>query len=259
MPYFGIGYFSNDEKQINISHRWLQDMRTRTRNKLKPAAAFVTRLTLRALSLTRPHWLKIIPNDQMQAEKWCRRFLVTWRPLEWQWSDPGSTETLMTCDPPPPMSRGCSVTRRDNSLGKCWLIGRHADIISQGCDVSMEISSSFSCLYFARMGNLWDAEAFEVSMTLITRSELMRQGTRVKVTSNVYFHIWWYLHIGGGWGLEVGLLTYLSLKQMEKVSFSNPKCPFLHLGKLANTHVIALERIFLFKLLSLKRWPSFNT
>ena len=186
-------------------------------------------------------------------------FLVTWRPLEWQWSDPGSTDPPMTCDPPRPMSRGCSVTRRDNSLGKCWLIGRLADIISQRCDVSMEISSSFSCLYFARMGNLWDAEAFEVSMTLITRSELMRQGTGVKVTSNVYFHIWWYLHIGGDWGLEVGLLTYLSLKQMEKVSFSNPKCPFLHLGKLANTHVIALERIFLFKLLSLKRWPSFKT
>ena len=68
MPYFGIGYFSNDEKQINISHRWLQDMRTRTRNKLKPAAAFVTRLTLRSPPLTRPHWLKIVSNDQMRSD-----------------------------------------------------------------------------------------------------------------------------------------------------------------------------------------------
>ena len=165
--------------------------------------------------------------------------LVTWRPLEWQWSDPDSTELLMTCDPPPTMTRGSSVTQRDNCLGKCWLISRHADIISQlsWClYLSLEISSSFSCLYFARMRNLWDAEAFEVSMTLITRSELRAPGDQgVKVTSNVYFHIWWYLHIGGDWGFEVGLLTYLSLKQMEKVSFLNPKCPFLHLGKLANT------------------------
>ena len=173
--------------------------------------------------MTRWEVMQGVPGDSATIRLTMSRYLKLNRNSHDMW--PSSSVSGLVC-----------VTRRDNCLGKCWLIGTHADIISQEMWCLYEESSS-SCLYFAgMMGSLWDAEAFEVSMTLITRSELRAPGDQgVKVTSNVYFHIWWYLHIGGDWGFEVGLLTYLSLKQMEKVSFLNPKCPFLHLRKLANT------------------------
>ena len=64
MPYFGTGYFSFDEKLINISVSRTQDMRCGPGTSLEPSATIVT-LTL---SLPGPNLLRIVSNDQ-QTEK----------------------------------------------------------------------------------------------------------------------------------------------------------------------------------------------
>ena len=162
--------------------------------------------------------------------------LVTWRPLEWQWSDPDSTEVLMTCDPPPTMTRGSSVTQRDNCLGKCWLISRHADIISQ---LSWCLYGDFQLFFmfvfcqdekFMRCRSFWSFDDFDYPLGTVCARGPELKCPQMCIFIFVIFTYWWGLKF-----IEVGLLTHLSLKQMEKVSFLNPKCPFLHLGKLANT------------------------
>ena len=236
MPYFGTGHFSSDEKEIKIAV-------CKTWGDVDPEQdSSPGRCNChRTLSCLGPNWLKIVPNDQLPMwdvmQGWLET-IIRW----WQYSDPEPQQTLswhLTLLRPWPRAPPDTAWQLPGNTVSDW---RTRGCHQSGCDVSMSPclcgdSQLFFMFVFSldgkfmRCRSFWSFDDFDYPLGTVCAG-----GPELKWPQMCIFIFVIYLHIGEGWGLlEDGQLTYLSLKQMEKVSFLNPKCPFLHLGKFANT------------------------
>ena len=159
------------------------------------------------------------------------------------------------------VSRLVCVTPRDNCLGKCWLIGTHEDIISQEmwC-LYVESSSSF---YVCILPEWW--EIYEMQKLLKFRwlwlpaRNCVRQGTGELKWPQMCIFIFGDIYIlVGTEASRLGCWPIYHWNKWRKFHSSIQNVRFCTYEN-SRTHVIALEKIFLFKLLCLKRWPCFET
>ena len=143
MPYFGTRYFSSDEKLLNISVCCLQDTRHEmwTRNKsVSPL------LSHSGLSLLGPNWLRIVSNDHLRSDAGTPGDLATIRvTMIRPRLNRSSHDMWPSSSDGPGQLRDISVTTAWENAD--WLADTRILSVKRA-NVSMEISSSFSCLYF---------------------------------------------------------------------------------------------------------------